>query len=530
MTVKYINTADNLKAVLAAQNTYFIVERAITLQAIQYTLGKGSVIEFTGGSFKGIAGTSFNLNGGQVIADPYPIFSNMAVSGFSNSKVYAEWFNSNGDTAPHTYINNALKYAKGCPVVLTKMNYQLKGTITFPTGTPSTLICAGTLEVVNGTNTEWNNNPVAIEIDVSNVRLDIYRIKFQGKEVKVIDNKTGLPLRDENDEIVFTTVPDKGTGIRISGDVYHVSVYVNTILYPELGIDITPGKVGASANVQYLNIKFQYIYAEYCIYMNIFSVGDTEKNRITRCSFHGGRLSGSHGIYMTDGIVKSAKITESCFTNIGFESLDKSAITLRNATRLRFEYIRMAESLPKGNNPWIDFKNVSYASFTINGDLNADKYVASGSCSDIVIKGSVLKTTSWRGTPFDMIVIDPNDGTPQKAATCSVSPYQMTNTVTRSSNLQEIQPTIMPAVTGKFGGLKALPRILQFNNSSAATVNLQGLPDYAPCLFYLTKTGKNTLEFVPSNTSANITEAGAYQMVWIGEQGNLKLMAISLKK
>lgn len=529
MTVKYINTADNLKAVLAAQNTYFIVERAITLQAIQYTLGKGSVIEFTGGSFKGIAGTSFNLNGGQVIADPYPIFSNMAVSGFSNSKVYAEWFNSNGDTAPHTYINNALKYAKGCPVVLTKMNYQLKGTITFPTGTPSTLICAGTLEVVNDTDT-WNKNPIAIEINVSNVNVYIYKIQFLIEKNNAINDKIGETKLVDNSKQLKEYITDIGTGIRISGDVYHVSVNVNTILNPKRGIDITPGKVGASANVQYLNIKFQYIYAVYCIYMDVFSVGDTEKNRITRCSFHGGRLSGSYGIYMVDSLSGLRHITESCFTNIGFEGLDKTAIFLHNATRLRFEYIRMAESLPEGNNPWIDFKNVSYVSFTINGDLNADKYVASGSCSDIVIKGSVLKTTSWRGTPFDMIVIDPNDGTPQKAATCSVSPYQMTNTVTRSSNLQEIQPTIMPAVTGKFGGLKALPRILQFNNSSAATVNLQGLPDYAPCLFYLTKTGKNTLEFVPSNTSANITEAGAYQMVWIGEQGNLKLMAISLKK
>ena len=529
MTVKYINTADNLKAVLATQNTYFIVERAITLQALQYTLGKGSVIEFTGGSFKGIAGTSFNLNGGQVIADPYPIFSNMAVSGFSNSKVYAEWFNSNGNTAPHTYINNALKYAKGCPVVLAKQVYRLTGTITFPKGMASTLICAGTLEVVNDTDT-WNKNPIAIEINVSNVNVYIYKIQFLIEKNNATNDKIGETKLVDNSKQLKEYITDIGTGIRISGDVYHVSVNVNTILNPERGIAITPGRVGTYAYIQYLDIKFQYIKAFYGIYMDIFSVGDKENNRITRCSFHGGRLSGSHGIYMTDGIVKSAKITESCFTNIGFEGLDKSAITLRNVTRLRFEYIRMAESLPERNNPWIDFKNVSYVSFTINGGLNADKYVASGSCSDIVIKGSVLKTTTWSDTPFDMIVIEPNDGTPQKAATCSVSPYQMTNTVTRSSNLQEIQPTIMPAVAGKFGGLKALPRILQFNNSSPATVNLQGLQDYAQCLFYLTKTGKNTLEFVPSNTSANITEAGAYQMVWVGQQGNLNLMAISLKK
>lgn len=523
MNIEYINTASGLKTVLAARDTYFIVEREIALQALQYTLGKRSVIEFSGGRFKGVSGTSLNLAGGQVIADPYPVFQNMEVTGFSNSRVYAEWFADNADTDPHIYINKALRLAKGCPVVLAKNEYRLTGTIVFPASSPSTLIAAGSLVVKTDNGDDgWKTNPVAIDVNVSNVHLDINKIVLPGKEIEV---------KDKEGNTKMITVPDNGTGVRISGQALYVSINVNTILHPERGIDIAPGRTGTYANIQYLDIRFQDIYAVYGIYMDIYSFGDVMENRVARASVHGGRLRGSYGIYMADkpSSLKEVRVTEMRFANIGFEGLDEAAIYLRNASRLRFEHIRMAESLPKEDKPWIDFGNVSFVSFTINGGLNADKYVTSGSCHHIVINGSVLKDTNWGSTPFDTIVIDSVSGTPQKAATCRVSPFQMTNTVTKASDLQEIQPTAVPAVAGKFDGVKVLPRIMQFKVSSPTTINLKGLEDYAPCLYSFSVEGGGVLTLESSSFTKELSKAGVYQLVRVVNGGAMGMDTVPLQ-
>lgn len=256
MVTKIIDTATNLKSVLLAKSTYFIVEDEIQLQGIHYTLGTGSVIAFIGGRFRGTFGTSLDLNKGQVIAAPYSIFANMEVTGFGNSEVYAEWFNDNNNTTPHVYINKALRCAKGCPVLLTQSVYKLRGSIVFPNTSESTLIASGSLEIDNTVgDASWKGNPIAIDINVSNVHLDINRIGFPGKK---IDNEVVV---EGEVKIEKVQVPDKGTGIRISGNVSHVTLKVNTIVYPEKGIDITPGQNDGNTQVSYLNVEFQYIYA-----------------------------------------------------------------------------------------------------------------------------------------------------------------------------------------------------------------------------------------------------------------------------
>lgn len=531
MNIEYINTASGLKTVLAARDTYFIVEREIALQALQYTLGKGSVIEFSGGRFKGVSGTSLNLAGGQVIADPYPVFQNMEVTGFSNSRVYAEWFADNADTDPHIYINKALRLAKGCPVVLAKNEYRLTGTIVFPASSPSTLIAAGSLVVKTDNGDDgWKTNPVAIDVNVSNVHLDINKIVLPGKKIEVKDDKG-------NSKTI--TVPEKGTGVRISGEALHVSINVNTILYPERGVDISPGRAGTYASVQYVDIRFQSIKAVYGIYIDIFSNGKPDQTWLTRSSIQGGRLQGSHGIYVKEGPhdFGDSHISEMRFSNIGLESLEESAIYLRHITRSKFDNLRMAEGLPQGDKAWIDLKDVSRLEFDIHGALNADKIVYDSECSRIKIKGSFLQNTRWKTSPFDTLVIDSvwtGKSTalyrlPLKALTCSVSPFQMTNTVTKASDLQEIQPTAVPAVAGKFDGVKVLPRIMQFKVSSPTTINLKGLEDYAPCLYSFSVEGGGVLTLESSSFTKELSKAGVYQLVRVVNGGAMGMDTVPLQ-
>ncbi len=541
MTTKIIRTATNLKTVLSAQNTYFVVEADITLQGSAYVLGNGSVIEFTGGSFQGITGTSLNLNGGQVIADPYPIFKNMDVTGFSNSRVFAEWFQDNENTDAHIYINKALRCAKGCPVVLSKQIYKLTGTIVFPSTSPSTLIAAGSLEIDKVYN-DISNDPIAIEINVNNVAIDIDRIRFPGEKVEVLD-KDGNVVKDDKGNTVYTTISCKGTAIKITGEVIHASINVNKILNPARGIDISPGRAGTYASIQYLNVKFQEIYAIQCIYFDIYAKGIPSKNWVTRSFFNGGRLHGDYGIYIARDENKDVvydHISELCFSNIGLEGFNNSPLYLRDATRLRFENIRMAEGMPAKDDPWIYLQDMSWTNFDIHGDLNADKIEASGRCAHIKIRGSFLQNTDWTQTPFDTLVINPvwinNPATKyqrsQKALTCSVNPVPMTNVIKCSANLQEIQPTIIPEVKGKFAGVKALPRMLQFAVTKDTEIDLTGLQNYAPCMFYFSVANNVELTFkstagifLPisvndvtdsaSESEVTVTQKGVYRLTWV---------------
>ena len=531
MNIVIITSSSSLKTTLAKNQTYFIVKDEICLEAKSYVLGEQSVIEFDEkGSFKGIEGSSLNLNGGIVIAKPYPIFNNLEVTGFSNSEVSAEWFNDNGNTDPHIYINKALRCAKGCPVVLLPKKYYLTGTIEFPSASPSTLICPGQLTLSDSAT--WKDSPVAININTDNVVLDIEQIRHDTAD---IDN------------------PDYfGTGIKISGQVFHVNININKLMFLKKGIEICPGRPGASGNMEFVNITFMLIYAEYCVYFDIFSNGIPSKNWISRSSLHGGRLRGRNGIYMVDGDIDidHNHISEILFNNIGFEGFEENKannlayplrpIYLRNTSHLNFELLRMEENLPEIY-PWINLKNVAYLNFSINALLNADKIETSGRCENIVIKSQLLKSTDWTISPFDTLIIDSvwtddptnNNRKPQKAATCATAPFPMTDIISQSVDLQQAQPTIIEPVEGKFTGLKVLPRMLQFKISKDTNLNLTGLQNYAPCIFFFSVENGATLTLESSKqeyyhpryigdmnentpkTKYKISEDGLYRLIWV---------------
>lgn len=288
--------------------------------------------------------------------------------------------------------------------------------------------------------------------------------------------------------------------------------------------------------------------------LNTINVDAAKNNNFTRSFISGGRLLGDYGVYVVPPMIINKddhfrQISEICFANIGLESFNFTPLYLRNASLLRFENIRMAEGQPK-EDPWIDLHNVSCLRFDIHGDLRADKIKADRGCNNVIIKGTFLQNTDWTQSPFDTLVINPAKGIskenievfPHKAFTRSVQPFQMTNVITQNGDLQQIQPTAIPAVTGKFDGLKVLPRILYFQGVDSLKINLNGLREYAPCIYYFFVDSDKEVKLVsmtygfcaptlPANwitadgnkNSIAINEAGLYKMSWLPINGVMKI-------
>lgn len=203
MKKKLISTQAEALAQLKEESTYIVIDSEIELSAGTLVVGKGNIIDFQGGSFKGTTGSKINLNGCQVIAAPTPIFKNMEVTGFANDKVYAEWFQDSDSTPAHEYINKAIASAKGCPVILSKKSYTLTGSIVISTA--STLVgdCDFTIKYDNASdNDEWNTNPIAFDIQSNNVNINVNRIIFPGRIITI---------KDKNGNDKKKTIPDIGT-------------------------------------------------------------------------------------------------------------------------------------------------------------------------------------------------------------------------------------------------------------------------------------------------------------------------------
>ncbi|MCM1320174.1 MAG: hypothetical protein NC217_07310 [Muribaculaceae bacterium] len=550
MKIRYISSAANLKNILAVKNTYFIVNKLISLDGITYSLGEGCAIEFLGGAFIGSDGSTLQLNGGQVIAPAYPIFKNMTVRGFNNSRIEAEWFKEQitnikdeetvaSDEPAHKYINRALEAAQGCPVRVNSTEVTLVGTIRFPKSSPSTLLVPGRLVINPGTwAAEDKDNPVAVEISSNNIHLEINEIRAKKTDSYI------------------------GTGIRLSGEVYYTDININRLMDLAKGIDISPGKGEVSAGIQYLNIKFQFIQALKCIYIDIFSNGSKTKANtwISRAFIQGGRVLGKFGLYMedipSDSYIEYGqnKINEIHFTNIGFEGLSDTEIRIRNASNLKFDYIRMAEAYPV-TAPWIDIDNASNISFIINGDLRADKYKFTESCNKITLQGSsILSTSGWVPSGLNTLLIYavPESGAatgkriPIHVATFVPGPYQMTNKITHSSDIQQILPELIPA-KNKHAGVKVLSRVMQFKINSDSSLDITGLKDYAPCVFYLMVEGGAKLTLLSKDVSFSqpvdttyfnlvtsskleIKRTGTYHLMWVAAKGVKNIVVLPISK
>lgn len=545
-------TQDNIEAALKmAAGTYFIIENTIVLPSPEVVFPSNSVLEFRGGSLHALNLTSINLNNSEVVAAAYCIFDkDTDVRGFANAMIHTEWFNDreNG-MAEHEAINKALVAARGCPVTLEARDYYLTGTIeiVYITNdiknkyfggdfwTTQTLISPGILYV--------GDDIPAIDVYPPYVNLEINSIR--GK----IENTSSGKF--------------KGIGIRLSGCNYGLNINVIQLLNLNKGFDVCPDSkrnrdynpynpnekgeaIGVKNGVgaQYCKINFQAIYADYCLYIDIFSksylrvskVSDEDPNIpiemstttwFTESAINGGRMSGGYGIYVVDNndVLGNIQLENMwgmdglMFSNITFVDLSSLAIRGRNIQMSKFHNIDTRSPLPDlGEDgsylPWFDLKKFKYTDMTFKGYIRPSRFKIESAdkiedeVTMVKISGYVIDDEGWYTTRFDTLVIMPiydapsGKYIPRMAATSSVRPYNMGLTLTADApmtdndeyidkvfSVKDLLPYNNPAdeAGNTYSRFYVLPRTvnLDIRENNNMIIDLTGLNLFAPCIIDL---------------------------------------------
>lgn len=503
-------TQSNLrKSLSAAIGGHYLIEDDLLLDD-DITFPKGSVIEFRGGSInasKGLSNVKLNLNGSEVVSAAQCIFNpDVEVSGFSNDLVKAAWFavETRSDNAN---INAAIAAANGCPVILEYKTYKLEGPIKFPNigNNRQTLISPGILQLAASS--------AAIDIDVSNVKLEI--------------NKIYAPSNLE--------INDSCVGILLSKSCGNIDVNVFEITGVYKGISINPVQ---SASIQYCKFEFQSIWAEYCLYVDIFENGGSSSQSIwlSEISFLGGRLRGTNGVYFnnTQPRLQTAYGAD-CLTffNIGFEELTGEPLRISNVRSSEFLDLRMAESLPgitppDTTVPWIILKNSSQIEISVKGSFGINRFKAEDNVDGVVAHSYFLDNYNSYSRSFDTLVFCQIPGAngsnvTQMVATSSIVPYNMCVTlstdVKTTYSLEDILPEIDNENNGSIAKYYVLPRTVKLiANGQDLSLDLDALRSFAPCIFNIDVTisleSKVTLKNLPGVGTKELKESGLYQLMW----------------
>ena len=544
-TSKLTSSVDFTK-IASQPDTYYIIEEDLVINPtdflefkdlkgdINVKVANNCVFDFRGGALRidpsaavtvGMRFFNLNLNGAQVSAASYCLFYGITVSGFENTEVKAEWFNtgdySNGLTlgGEEVYINRAIVAANGCPVVLEKRQYRLRNPIVFDfigVYAPQTLISPGIIQI--------EAECAAIEIRTLDVTIDA---------AYIMGRMAGMDANGKRPDI-STGLLYTGTGILFSANAYRCNINVQLMTTLHTGIAIIPdgnitqpGQVGKNAGIQYAKINFQYIWAYRCIYIDIFSKRvPNNGNWFNESQITGGQLHGYHGIYyadpefdttgMTDEDINNLKnsidMDGTVFNNIGLEGLTGLPLRLRNLHFCKFLNLRMSEALPGINDfdstaTWIDMKNVKDVEISVKGYLRPKHYKAENHVNNVVLRGSVIDN-DWPQDHFDTLVFMSMPKTklensvygrqPVQFATSSIQPYNMVKTIDvgnpastllemRYCTLDDLFPITHPSAENekKFIKIKVLPRLVManVNNGSKLTVDLAGFDKLVPGFF-----------------------------------------------
>ncbi len=486
----------NLSQLTRLSDTYFLIQEQITLSAVSYTLQKGCVLDFRGGSFvsSGLTKHKLVLNGAKVYAPSYCIFGKgLSVSGFTNDVVKSEWFNTGEGEAKG--INRAIVAAQGCPVELECRDYTLTESIVFnnlSSIASQTLISPGTL-------LPTTTNP-AIRIKASKVILKVNRIEgFTTSETDNNGNKKYI---------------NNGIGVEISNTAQHCVLDVNEMFSLEKGFSVSPVATlqpdgGTYAGVQYCKFYFQSIRANTCFYVSLPS-----GTWFTESFIFGGRMAGHNGIFFESLPSGSRGNCDTLvFENIGFEDLDEKPIQLCGITQSILSNLRMAEALPGlspwDNDPkWIFLEDASYLKIGVKTYLRPGRIKMSGRCNNIVFNGFVVDHEGWYANHFDRLWIGQlpqgSANKNQLVATSSMQPFNMSKTITASGTSTPSNPEklsvvdLLPEVHTEFQpphnegepeppvrevNVKVLPRTLtvKINSGNALALDMTWLPRFAPC-------------------------------------------------
>lgn len=484
---------------------HFIIMADVNFPKGVTYLGPGSILAFRGGSFVTITSSTVVLESCQICAGSYPVFhKNIRVVGLENAEVRAEWFRSADDDSDADFINRAIKAANGCPVVLEARTYTLKDSIRFKSGDNSrqTLICPGTLQVSG----EAGNIP-AVDINVQTVTLKVKKIKG-------------------------TATADGYNGIGVKFSVYteHSDIEVDTMTALNMGFcvlpDVTtnPADKGNSGGIQYCRIKFGSILADYCFFIDVYSgaavweEGSKESsNWFNENQISGELMQGKYGIYTVDASEgwKDDTIDYNSlinvmnglvFENISFERITVLALRLRSVIRSSFLNMQMFNSMPGGKpntetnyTPWIDLENVKEVKMSFNSYVAPAHIHVGDNCRKTYIYGAILDRPGHYTSHFDVLGIDTlyakdsAGGLVEKSqmfVTNSVVPFNMTKSITASSNttkyLRDLLPNLKDGTTGTERiSMPVLSSTLNVDIAKECTLilDLTGLDTFAPCLY-----------------------------------------------
>lgn len=425
-------TSENVNASFAGgEKAYFIIRETVSLTGDAVSVPVGSILYFQGGHFKSaVSGRSvkLNLNGADVSGATCCAFGrDVEVSGFHNALVHSDWFyDPDAGMEEHEAINKALVSAHGCPVTLEDREYLLTGSIMFPEISSSnicqTLISPGTLKISRNRKDLAEPYPfTAIVLNRTNIRLDIDSIDGDAF------------VRDEEGKIIEVY---PSTGIRFVGTCNNIVIDFSIIRDIKKGIDVSDYTDSDSGGIRIQNcrINFQDIFAEYCIYVDLFSGKSPSANDwFVDTFFCGGRLEGVNGIYFADppaGVVtNNERINGLVFQSIGFEDLTGIPLRLRNMCMSSFIDSRMSEHLPK--DLIIDMKNVFNLKIGIKSTLDVSRIHAGDNVRRVTVSAYFLDSTNeYYPRHFDTLVFTTPDGIHTvETTTSSFQPYDMGKTI-----------------------------------------------------------------------------------------------------
>lgn len=556
---------------------YFVIESDVSLSGINLNISGSSVFDFRGGCFTNNTPANeitLNFHHAAVMAPPYCIFEKgIKVAEIGTNLIHAEWFHA-ASMKTHEFVNRALEAAArvkasgstyngagGCPVSLEAKEYVLEGTITFPNildnfSLQQTLIIPGQLRIDDRVVPDTKNDPkedfVAIEIREHAVNLQINRIFYTGSKKQFF-----------------------GTAIRFTANSYHSTINVFDLHWLKKGIDISPvipsrlpyegdvdkGTDRYSSAVQYLQVNFQQIHAEYCFYIDVYTRNGADVKTaktdkwFTESLIRGGRLSGKNGIFFVDpeslsdlvtGEKDAINVNGLVFDNIGFEGLGEKnetkggiPLALRNVDQSVITNIRMAESLPGISKAfwdpeatWIEFKKCRRLNIFSKTFVHPNHIKIEGLSSEIIINGPVVNDPGWYTDHYNMLAIlsmsnaDRSEITSQMIATSSIQPVNVAKTLelgyrlipttkTITYKLKEILP--LNEIYGGEGDridvskVNILPRTLnvRINKGYTMVIDVTGLSRFSASAVIdiaamITSGGTLTLKFSRESENYNI--------------------------
>lgn len=507
---------------------YFVIESDVSLSGLNLNISGSSVFDFRGGCFTNNTPANeitLNFHHAAVMAPPYCIFEKgIKVAEIGTNLIHAEWFHA-ASMKTHEFVNRALEAAAreigsynsgpGCPVTLEAKEYLLEGKIEFPRiseGYPvqQKLIIPGQLSIDDTMvpdDPKIEDNFVAIEIHEHGVNLQLNRIRYTGSKRAFF-----------------------GTGIKFTGNSYHSIVNVYNLHKLKYGIAVTPTIPGSLpypgtdiyySAVQYLQMNFNRIYAEYCIYVDACSKNSAVFSQwFSESIIRGGQLSGVNGIFFADAA--KSNITHGnglVFDNIGFEGVGDTLeakggipLALRNLDQCVVTNIRMAESLPGISGfwdpeaTWIELKNCRRLNISSKTFVHPNHINIQGETYNVVINGPVVSDPGWYIDHYDKLAILPltdvtNKLTSQMVATSSVQPVNVAETLEFGFPSGSLIPGGVKTVTYRLADIlprneiywgegdkvdlsrvNILPRTLnvRINNGYKMTIDLSGLSRFSP--------------------------------------------------